>query len=198
MNERLPGSVEEAVGDLYRAIGPTLGTEPYALFGHSMGSLLAFELAYRIREASLPEPAVIFASGRSAPHLPSSRGVHRMSDAEFREELLSIGGTPAELFDSPSLSKLFLPIIRSDYRMIETYRYVQRPAPLRSDLVVLTGKHDRTTVGRMDEWGRHTTGRCEVFAYEGGHFFIHEKEEQVLERIASAMEQVTARGAGAS
>lgn len=192
IKEPLPSSLEEAVEDLITVIRPLLGSASYALFGHSMGSLLAFELARRIRDASLPEPGILIVSGRSAPHIPCTGNVHRMSDEQFRDELLNIGGTPAELFETPSLSNLFVPIIRSDYHMIETYRFSERTERLRCEMIVMSGENDRTMQGKMEEWQRHTTGECGIFTFPGGHFFIHEQEDLVLELIANSLERQAA------
>jgi medium-chain acyl-[acyl-carrier-protein] hydrolase len=196
-NESLPASVEEAVEDLFRQMAGELDDSPYAVFGHSMGSLLAYELVHRIRRASLPEPGTLFVSGRSAPHIPAGdRRVHLMSDAEFREELIRIGGTPKELFDTPPLYRLFERIIRSDYRMIETYRYKEKPQRIGSTMIVLNGTHDRTTLGRMEEWENHAAAACRIVNFHGGHFFIHECEDEIFELINHELTAGMPKGAG--
>lgn len=171
MNEPLSVSIATAVDDLMSCMTPLLNGKPYAIFGHSMGSLLAFELAHRLRSKSLPEPQLLILSGRIAPHVPfRSRKVHLMGEAELRAELLQVSNMNKELFDFPSLGAIFLPIIRADYRMIETYTYTPNSERLSSDLVLIYGIDDMTMDGSMDDWGVHTYGVYEKFGFQGVTF----------------------------
>ncbi|MEK8127216.1 alpha/beta fold hydrolase [Paenibacillus filicis] len=199
MNEPLPDRVEDAVDDLFQRIEPYLDGSPYALFGHSMGSLLAFELVHRIQQAALPGPDPVIVSGRSAPHVPAgNRYVHLMSDSEFRQELLSIGGTPQELFDTPSVYPMFERIIRSDYRMLETYRYAEKTEGIRANLIVLGGTEDSTIQGPLEEWRRHAAAGYRIIRFRGGHFFIHEDEAEVVELLKKELGFRMLKGAGTS
>jgi medium-chain acyl-[acyl-carrier-protein] hydrolase len=195
-NEPLPTSVDEVVQDLFQTIYKLIEEKtPYAIFGHSMGSLLAYELIHQIKAAALPEPRAVFFSGRSAPHVNyEKRNVHLMPEQQFQEEILQIGGIPQEFFENKVLSELFIPIIRSDYRLIETYQYTKKTCCLNCDFIILHGESDTTTMGRMDEWQLHTSMKSQVYAFSGGHFFIHEHENAVLSLIQNILLGVKTEG----
>ena len=85
-------SIEEAVNDVYSKISHELTKGPYAIFGHSMGGIIAYELAYKIRDNHLPEPLHIFFSGRGAPHIPDEdeEWWHHLPDDEFKEKTMAL------------------------------------------------------------------------------------------------------------
>ncbi|MFJ2743711.1 thioesterase II family protein [Streptomyces sp. NPDC087440] len=157
---------------------------PYALFGHSMGALIAFELTRTLRARGLPLPAHLFVSGSEAPDLPRTRRpIHAAPDSEVVEELRFLGGTPAELLEDPALMKLVLPALRADFSLLETYRYhVQAPLPV--PLTVFGGDRDPLVVaGQLHRWLRqtNTAGRLEILP--GEHFFLHDAVAKVLATV---------------
>ncbi|MFD0589637.1 thioesterase II family protein [Paenibacillus sp. GCM10027627] len=165
--------VHKAVDDLLPAIIPYT-KQRYALFGHSMGCLVAFELMHRLRQEGLPLPEVAFMSGRGAPHLlDDKRDMHLLPDEQFVAKVKEMGGTPDEFFQHPELLQLFLPILRADFKLVADYRYAPR-APLPIDLFILNGESDTGLIGEARDWQRHTTGVCETAQFYGGHFYLHE------------------------
>jgi medium-chain acyl-[acyl-carrier-protein] hydrolase len=157
---------------------------PFALFGHSMGALIAFELTRRLRPLGL-EPAHFFVSGHKAPHLPDHRpaGRHALPDREFVAAIRTLNGIPPEVLASEDLMSLLLPTLRSDFKLVETYVY--RPqAPLRCPVSVFGGLQD--TEASHDElaaWSRHTTGPVEVHLLPGDHFFVNSARMSVLRLV---------------
>ncbi|MFC7741241.1 thioesterase II family protein [Nocardiopsis composta] len=109
-----------AVGAIARELAPLLD-RPYALFGHSMGSAVGYELARRLRDEGRPEPERLFASGRRAPADAPPGRVHLAADEEIIGELVRLGGTEREVLDEPALRTMILACVRSDYRLIERY-----------------------------------------------------------------------------
>ncbi|MFI2616821.1 thioesterase II family protein [Streptomyces sp. NPDC018584] len=159
---------------------------PLAFFGHSMGSLVAFEVARRLRQKDI-ELVALFASGRAAPSLSRDEGVHRRDDAGLIDRVKELGGTSGGLLEDPDVVAMLLPAIRNDYFAVETYRLTPGE-PLNCPLVVLTGDADpMVTVDEAEGWRDFTTGHFELHAYRGGHFYLDTHAASVLERIRTRL-----------
>ncbi len=146
---------------------------PLTLFGHSLGAVLAFEIARRLDSEGRP-PVRIVASGRRGPATHRDEAIHRLNDAGILAELRSMNGTASVLLDDDELMRAALPSLRADYTAVE--RYSCDPATTVScPITVLTGDQDpKTTLDEAREWQRHTTGGFEFQVYAGGHFFLTE------------------------
>ncbi|WP_331254396.1 thioesterase II family protein [Streptomyces halstedii] len=161
---------------------------PYALFGHSMGGLLAFELARTLRGRGLPRPEHLFVSGAQAPELPRTRRpIHAAPEADVIDELRRLGGTPAGILDDAGLMELFLPTLRADYAMLETYHYRDRP-PLAVPMTVLGGDADPVVEKeRLHLWRRHTDAPSRLVVLPGDHFFLFPEVADVMAAVAAAL-----------
>jgi surfactin synthase thioesterase subunit len=162
---------------------------PYALYGHSMGSLVAFELARELRRRGLGEPRVLFASGAPAPRLTRQRvAVHCATDAQVIERLRELGGLPEEVMAEPELLTAFLPAIRADFAVYETYEY--RPERLLGcPVVVLTGRDDAEVPPAQSlPWERESTGSFEHHVLPGDHFFLRPAQEELLYLVRRALQ----------
>jgi medium-chain acyl-[acyl-carrier-protein] hydrolase len=171
---------------------------PYALFGHSMGSMVAFETCRVLAARGAPMPSLLIASGHRGPRVPrSSPPVHDASHETFIEHLRELGATPPELFGTPDLLDLMLPILRTDFRACETYLPPKRP-PLPVPIAVYGGLgDDDTSRETLLAWQEETSGPCVVRMFPGGHFFIHDSADHVVSALerdivgALATEQMT-------
>lgn len=162
---------------------------PYAIFGHSLGALLAFELTHALRELACPPPLLLFASGTAAPTRREDyeKGyAQAKSDAELISELRQLQGTSEEVLANRELMTLTLPILRADFLMCGRYRYQQR-SRLNLPIRVLGGTEDRSSLEQLRAWGKETASDFSLDMFEGGHFFIHEHERQVLETIGDGL-----------
>ena len=150
---------------------------PYAIFGHSMGALLAYEFAQSLRDKGLQQPACLFLSGRIAAHLAlRTSPLHELPLDRFLAELeVRYGGLPQELLQDREMLDFYLPILRADLQLIETYQYQVRK-PLDCPISVSAGTDDRSiwTEGLL-EWQQHTTRKLDVHRFEGGHFYLADK-----------------------
>jgi surfactin synthase thioesterase subunit len=178
------GDIGTLVEDLALEIAAALDA-PYFLWGHSMGALLAFMCTRELRRRGLPQPARLFVSGRKAPHRPGLDGVAwRYSDRDFIAMLRERGGTPPEVLDEPELMALLVPIVRSDFRLIDSYQH-STEAPLECPITAFGGTRDGlATPHDMAEWRIHTTGSFDVETVAGNHFFIDANRDVVVERVA--------------
>jgi surfactin synthase thioesterase subunit len=158
--------------------GPSV---PYALFGHSMGSLVAFEACHVLAARRAAMPRLLIASGHRAPRVPrSAPPMHNAPDAEFVAHLRELGATPAEVFSSSDLLELMLPILRADFRACETYRPHGRPR-LHINIAAYGGLGDAdTSRDGLRAWQEETTGECVVRMFPGGHFFVSDCADRVV------------------
>ncbi|AMR06081.1 thioesterase II family protein [Bacillus thuringiensis] len=183
INEPLISNYKEMVNDIFEAIKNELDDLPYVLFGHSMGSLLAYELVYKILESNKKMPISIIFSGAEPPKLRKQKVISTLPDEEFIEEILAIGGTPKNIFSNKELAGIFISILRYDFQLIESY-IPEDYNPLDIDVVIFYGRQDdSTSFTTLQEWKNHTTRACNIIAFEGGHFFIHDNEREVVKAI---------------
>lgn len=164
---------------------------PYALFGHSMGAMLAFEVARRT-EAAGQGPAHLFVSGRPAPCQDSYEAWFPRTDEEVVEELRALNATDDGLLDDPEVRRMLLPPLRTDYRAVREYRFRPGP-PLRTSITALTGDDDHMAqVGAVDAWRTHTDAGFELWVLPGGHFFLSDRLEEVAAAVTDALARPSA------
>lgn len=186
----LPGRearlTEPAIADIGRlsqvladALAPHFDL-PFALFGHSVGALVAFELARELRRRGAPQPLHLFASAFRAPTRPNVNPVlHALPEPALISALHGYGGVPAGVLDNRELLDLVLPTVRADFALHETYVY--RPeAPLDIPLTVFGGARDsKVHPEHLDGWQQQTCARFRQEMYDGDHFFLKPFRPQV-------------------
>jgi medium-chain acyl-[acyl-carrier-protein] hydrolase len=158
---------------------------PFVFFGHSLGALVSFEVARRLRRHRRAQPLHLFVSAHRAAQLPNPHPeIRGFSDREFIDQICrQYGGIPQAVLDSPDLIELMLPCLRADFNVFETYRYSDE-APLACSMTAFGGTRDRrVSEPEVAAWREQTTGdfRCQMF--EGGHFFFQDRRDDVLDSI---------------
>ncbi|KEK20053.1 thioesterase II family protein [Bacillus gaemokensis] len=176
-------SVFEVVEDIYSIIHKELDDSPYAIFGHSMGSLLAFELGHKIQQEKRRIPEAFFFSGKAAPNFLNQENVHLYEKERFIKKIFSLGGTPAELMKYKVLLDRYLPIIRADYKIVETYKFQDNRPLLNTPFYIFYGDEDTITLDKIKAWENYTSKSCEWFKFDGNHFFIKQQERLVINLI---------------
>jgi medium-chain acyl-[acyl-carrier-protein] hydrolase len=160
---------------------------PYILYGYSLGALIAFELARRLRRQKVEPALALYVLARPAPHLPQSKPpLHRLNDEKFLAEVTRRynGMSPIVLQDK-ELVKLFLPTLRADITALETYVY-RNEEPLDSPIRAFGGNSDPTTKeADLQAWRRQTYGSFVLEILHGDHFFIRNNQQSVLNSISA-------------
>ena len=154
-----------------------------ALFGHSMGAVVAYEVARRL-EAAGTTPLRLFVSGRRAPSRTRDESVHERSDQGVIAELRRLNGTQSAIFSDDEIVRMILPAVRNDYRAIETYTHPAGQV-LSCPITALVGDSDpMTTLDETDAWQAHTSGEFERRVFPGGHFYLAAQSSAVIKLIS--------------
>lgn len=184
-------SLHDLVDELTTALEPWLD-RPYALFGHSMGALIAYELARALDRRAMRAPSHLFVSGQAAPHRPNRhRTLHRLPDEALLAALRTLTARPDAAMDNAELMRLLLPTLRADCTLCSTYEW-QDGAPVGCPVTALGGREDRS-VSRadLDAWRRHTAGPFDVRIFPGDHFFVHTARAAVLRAVKTRLRRAT-------
>jgi medium-chain acyl-[acyl-carrier-protein] hydrolase len=186
-SEPLPTSLSKLAHEISSALYPYTDV-PYAIFGHSMGALLAYEVASHLESLGRLELRRLFVSGSRAPFLPRKEpDVSDLPDAELWEHIRDMQGTPEEILGQSELIELLLPVFRSDFALCERYR-LQHAYFLQAPVTALSGEKDKwTSIRDMQMWGRLTTGGFRSLEFSGGHFFVKESESAVISAVCSEL-----------
>lgn len=160
---------------------------PFALFGHSMGALLAYETGLWLERVGHP-PVHVLVSAHRAPHLPlGNEPIHGLDDAAFVTRLAELGGTPPEILAHRELMDLMLPSLRADIELVETYRHAG-DGPTSARLTVFGGSHDvQVRPAELAAWQDHARSKLEHVTISGDHFFIHSAEQELLGHVSRVL-----------
>jgi len=158
---------------------------PMAFFGHSMGGIIAFELARYLRREHDRSVAHLFVSGSRAPQVQFDEpSTFDLPDPEFVEELRALNGTPQEVLEYPELLELMIPLLRADFALCETYQYYPE-RPLDCPITVLGGLRDRAmTREDLEAWREQTTASFSLRMLPGDHFFIRTAQPLLSQVLA--------------
>ncbi|MFL1674602.1 thioesterase II family protein [Paenibacillus dendritiformis] len=189
-------NVESAVQDIFQVIRRYVGEQPYMIFGNSMGSLLAYELCCHIENAKLASPEQVFLSAKGAPQINQDEvSVHKLPDDLFKSKVISMGGIPQDLFANKEIGDLFWPILRADYKLVETYIW-KKKRRLNTSASILYGEEDEITKEQLFAWQDNFVNTCEFIGFEGGHLFIQQQKDKVIQLIKRKIIQVANLRAG--
>ncbi len=189
---QLPGRenriAEPAVPDLHRLVSLVAQAlrdhvdRPYALFGHSMGAMIAYELSHHLAKIGGRPPVRLLVSGMSAPDLLSGTGFpRRRSREEVIAELRRLHGTPSDVLENEQILDFLLPRLQADWQVTESFRYCPRPR-LTVPISVFGGTADPDVpIADLLGWNAHTESDTRIRLLPGDHFFVDRHSSTVAE-----------------
>lgn len=178
-----------------------LADRPYAIFGHSFGGRLSFEVTRALRAGGATLPTRLYPSASRPPHISSNDGIlDGLSDASHDELIAGLvagGGMPTAVLAEPELLELVLPAVRADLGWLDHYRFVEQP-PLPVPIVAFAGADDQVvSAAEMHGWAEHTDAGFALRELPGGHFFLHDRLTELTRLIeADLLSVVPATGTG--
>ncbi len=172
--------VEAAAGGLV----PHLD-RPFAVFGHSMGALIGYEVVQWLRREHGLGPVHLLVSARRAPQLPPDPDDdYKLPDPELIKRLREMNGTPAEVLEHPELMELMLPLLRADFELNDTYEPIAHPA-LECPVTALGGLQDEETPkDELEAWSGVTTGPFRLRMFPGDHFYMNQHQDRLIQAVA--------------
>jgi medium-chain acyl-[acyl-carrier-protein] hydrolase len=188
-------SFQELQNDLVVAAVPLLDRR-FVLFGHSLGGLVAYELALKLYLQTGLAPTHLFIAAVRPPHVPRPAnarilaGDHRLDDVSFTKKLLSLGGLPPEFLQEPECLRMALTIARADFRIYESYSRSSPlpPRQLPCPLTAFGAVNDVCDIPEqaLHEWSRYAR-HTRVRMMPGGHFFIHDQAAAITATILASI-----------
>jgi medium-chain acyl-[acyl-carrier-protein] hydrolase len=162
---------------------------PFAFYGHSMGSLVAFELAHELRGRGMAQPLALYPAAHEAPKYPHITAISQLPDDELIAYVGKVSNTP-EVLDNPQLLQLILPTLRSDLSVCDFYVFRPR-AKLECAITAFGGREDRIPRAALEAWGEETEGTSDVEMLPGGHLFLSASRAQLLDILAQRLAALT-------
>jgi medium-chain acyl-[acyl-carrier-protein] hydrolase len=188
LNDAASRDLDELIADVWeltKAIDP-----PYALFGHSMGAVISYLTAKKIKSLGGKDPDHVFLSGFEPPHIYFGKAnlTHKLDNKSFVEILKGLESIPQALLQNPRALQLYLPAIRHDFYLLESHSFSSDSLSLDCEVSVFLGRNDPLTknAGRK-EWEKYSSVGCNIYDFDGNHFFIDSNRTEVVNTIRTIL-----------
>jgi surfactin synthase thioesterase subunit len=179
ISEKPIDSIDSIVDDLWlNTLNFTEEDQPYIIYGHSMGALIAFLLCHEIQKKGLKKPSKLIVSGKKAPQAKREEKIWNYPSEQFWKELINLGGIPREIQNEVTLRDFFEPIIRADFKAVEEL-FFQRKNVLDIPIKVLYGDGELERENDFLDWNLETSNEVTFYKFKGNHFFIHDYAQDI-------------------
>jgi len=186
MMEEFYTSMEDVVDDCWNRINKIQGINSYAIFGHSLGAIIAYELAKKARSVGDQRLKVVFVSASRPPHLGfDNLSLSQLSDQELIKHCCGGSDGASELVKREAVVKMFLPPLRNDYRLAENYRFHQPIVPMASHVICLQGSQDKLiSKAQGQQWSMYSSRDFSHYVFSGSHLFINSCTKEICSLIS--------------
>ena len=187
--EPLLDNVSQVATELYKNFNSYL-EKPFVFFGHSIGALIAFEFVRLLRKNGVPQPKHLIVSSTKAPQVPLKKApIHHLPDPELIEKIREYNGIPSNILEDQELMSIFLPIIRADFSISETYQYTAEKS-LTCPITALGGLNDDSfDQADLIKWEEQSISQFEYYLLPGDHFFIRSSYQEVITIVNKVLYQ---------
>ncbi|MGQ4665507.1 thioesterase II family protein [Metabacillus halosaccharovorans] len=192
-DEPFDSNFTSMMNDLAAQIKQYAKNKQYAIFGHSMGAVLAYELYYLLSEEGFPQPRHLFLSGRPAPAAQNNRKksfLSRLVSEKFGELFPQSGDMPVEIAKHPELAKKFRQVLKSDLRIMNTYHFIPKQEKLKCPVTIFSGKQDDISEENILAWRDQSNNDCKIVWVKGDHFFLHTRKEELVSVINQSIPEI--------
>ena len=180
--ESLLDSIDSMVNDIVCQLNVN-PTEKYALFGHSMGAIIGYKLIHHQIKNNLPMPIHLFVSGSAGPSFINKHEIlYNLPKDEFFKKISELGGIKPEVQNDNELLDFFEPILRADFKAVETFQHVESPK-LNLPITVLAGDSEVITNEQLLLWQEETIQSTETIIMKGNHFFIFDHVDEIIKLV---------------
>lgn len=179
IKEPLYENLDEAANDIYQYVKDKIDGTPFAIFGHSLGGLLSYIVSIKLQQENIKPEHLFISACRAPDFLNKGIALHTLPDEEFMHEILVMGGTDKTVFDNPELSKFFIKILKSDFRIIENFRYNGEGEKVKTDLTVFCGNEDKIPQSEIIAWQQFASSKFSSYIFSGDHFFINSVTDEI-------------------
>lgn len=189
MSEQAATELVALADQMVTDLKPVLRQAPIALYGHSMGAWIAFELVRAMRRRRLRGPIHLFIGARRAPHLPDDRPqLYQLPDPQLVDAIQQrYAAIPQQLLNQPAILRMFLPTMRADFTLLDTYEHSEE-APLDCPITAFRGSQDSVVQATgISAWRHHTDAGFQVRPVPGGHFFLRDSPDLLCDAILGAL-----------
>ena len=182
-------SFEDAIEDIFEQNKNIIRTGEYAMFGHSMGSTMAYELVYKILDKGSPLPKHVFFSGRKVPKRSYLyEKIANKDFTSFKEDIFNMGGIPDVLLNYPKELECFMNQIYKDISLLESYRFREGRSVFDFDISVFYGAEDnKLDFNECEYWKLVTKKQCHIYGFDGDHFFINKYAREIVSIICDEL-----------
>lgn len=183
--------ITKLVDQLYPFVAPYLGSGKIIFFGHSLGALVSYELAKRVETQGNDPIDALYVSACVSPDLVGKEeGIHHLSDDDFLTKISGYGGTPKEILQDKELMNFFLPVLKSDFCLYETYPHRPREK-VSCPLIAMGSPHDPyAPIEGMNNWSQQTQQPQDLITVTGDHFYLHDPESNFATHFCTSLNQL--------
>jgi surfactin synthase thioesterase subunit len=185
ISEKLKCEIDSVVSDALKQCLSLLDGTLFALYGHSMGGLIAYLVTRLLVEKNIA-PVHLFISGRRAPSVLYEENLHKLERPELISKLKEFGGSNHELLQDPVIMDIYEPIIKSDFEAIASYQY-QKQEKIPVPITIITGNADTISYEQLSAWQAETTEALKIEFMNGGHFFIFDNASEIMSLINNTL-----------
>ena len=189
-------NIDSMVNDLFSQLKPHLNEEPYMIYGHSLGTLLGYELTKMLVKFKCQLPECLYFTGRGAPGTQKIEKKSELPKDKFWKQVEEMGGLPSEILEHEELLELQYPILKADFKALEEYNYEPMDTPFSIPIFICMGEDEigegknKTLLASVRAWSKETKFLQKVECIPGNHFFILAHPKEVTSRIVNAFQKL--------